>query len=232
MKKLALALLLSLSAGLLFGQRSKAAQSKYISVTGSAEVVVAPDEIELEIVLMEYTVKNDVKVELSAIESNFAEILKKHNVEIDDMIFGDYNFYWYYWWAYRGAKYKQKRFMVELDSSTDLLSLVKDLDTEGVHSLRISNTTNSKLQELRKEIKISAVKAAKEKAVYLLESIDEQVGSVISIDEVPDEYNYYWRGNQNIMSNAVISSNASGADVANVHTIKLRYAVAAKFEIK
>jgi len=232
MNQIILSLAILLTSNILFGQNTSTEESRFISVTGSAEVVVSPDEIELEITLKEYTSQNETKIELSRIESKFIDILNKNKVDKRNIVFGNSDYYWYYWWSYRNDTYKQKKYKVKLDSSTDFLALVQDLDTEGVYSLRISNTTNKQLQKLRKDIKISALRAAKEKAIYLLESIDEQIGKVISIEEVPDNRNYYWRGNQNLLSNAVVSTSASNDDMENVATIKLRYEVKAKFEIE
>lgn len=232
MNQKTLTLVILLISNVLLGQSNSTKESRFISVTGSAEVVVSPDEIELEITLKEYISQEDAKIELSKIESKFIDILDKNKVDKRNIVFGNSDYYWYYWWSYRNDTYKQKKYKVKLDSSTDFLALVQDLDTEGVHSLRISNTTNKQLQKLRKDIKISALRAAKDKAIYLLESIDEQIGKVISIEEVPDNRNYYWHGNQNLLSNAVVSTNASNDDMENVATIKLRYEVKAKFEIE
>jgi uncharacterized protein YggE len=89
------------------------------------------------------------------------------------------------------------------------------------------------LQSLRKEVKIAAMKAAKEKAAYLLESIDEKVGRIISVQEVSDNYSSYrWRGNQNLVSNVSVQSNRSSDEFDQVTSITLRYQIKAKFEIQ
>jgi len=224
--------ILLLSNNLIKGQDVKTDERRFISVTGSAELIVSPDELELEIVLKEYSSNKNKRVELATIESKFEDILKKNNIDRQNVLFGNSNFYWYYWWSYRNDTYKQKKYNIKLNSSTDFLSLVQDLDIDGVHSLRISNSSNKELQRLRKDIKIAALQAAKEKAMYLLESIDEKVGKVISIEEVPDNRNYYWRGNQRILSNVAVTSNSSNDEIENVAKIKLRFEVKAKFEIE
>lgn len=232
MKSIILTITILLVSNIVISQHYAIDERRYISVTGSAEVVVYPDEIELEILLHEYNTSHGAKIDLKSIESKFFNILEKNNINQNQLEFGNSNYYWYHWWSYRNDIFKKKTYKVKLNSSTDFLSLVKDLDFEGVNSLRISNSSNAELQQLRKDIKISALKAAKEKAMYLLESIDEKVGKIISVEEVPENTNYYWRRNQNILSNAKISRNASSEDVENVATIKLRYEVKTKFEIE
>ena len=99
--------------------------------------------------------------------------------------------------------------------------------------MRIAKTSSKRLQELREEIKIEALCAAKDKAIYLLESIDERIGKVISIEEVPDNRDYgYWYQNQPLTSNSTLSTSSSATDIENIAAIRLRYEVVAKFEIE
>ncbi len=231
MKKTMLSFILLLMGHLLFGQNIMTDQRRFISVTGSAEITVPPDEIELKITLKEYYARGNHKIDLPKIETKFLNVLDKHHIDKESIVFGSAeSYYWYYWWNYRNDDLKQKSYLVKLGSSTNFLSFVQDLNMKGVTSLRISKTTNKQLQTLRKEIKISAVKAAKEKAKYLLESIGEKVGKVISIEEVPENRSYYWQ--QNMLSNSVIPTNAPNDRVDNVAAIKLRYEVKARFEIE
>ena len=214
--------------------------NRFVTVTGSAEMNVAPDQITLEIVLKEYgdedqskrpiVIKN--KTEMGKIETRFFEVIEKNNIAKSKVTYSDNSYYWYYWWSSRHAGLMQKRYSLTLDSDTDFLALMQDLDFEGVQSIRISNSTNAKLQDMRKEVKIQAVKAAKEKASYLLESIGEQVGSVIQIMEVNNDSQYRWRTNQSMLSNVAINVQPSEGDLSNIARIELRYEITASFEIK
>lgn len=206
-------------------------KQRYIDVTGSAEITVQPDEIELEIVLKEYGGKLS-KIALESIEKKFFRILEENNVCLENVAFGNASLYWYHWWYNRRTHYQDKTFKVSLDKNTDFLTLVKALDFQGVHKLNIASTSNKKLQEFHKDLKISAVKAAKEKADYLLQAIDEKIGSVISIIEVPQQVNNFRYRNQiQVMSNVSIKSGSNKNEIANVANIKLRYEVKARFEI-
>ena len=68
---------------------------KFIEVTGSAEMTIQPDEIELEIVLVEYD-KNGQKVKLNTIESNFYEVLKRNDINTNSLTLNTADTY--YWW--------------------------------------------------------------------------------------------------------------------------------------
>ena len=207
-------------------------QGKFISVVGSAEMMVTPDIIQLEITLHEYS-KSKIKKSLKKVEADFYDTLFKHGLSKEDITFKNSKFYWYHWWHYyRSNTYSNKKYLVTLNSDIDILKLLQDLDRDGIRSLSIAQASNSKIQELRKQVKIQAIQAAKEKASYLLESIDEKVGAVISIEERQEKNNLYWRGQSQLVSNVAVNYQSSGNEIDNVSTIKLRYEIHAKFEIK
>lgn len=213
-------------------QSNVTSSERYINVTGSAEVVVQPDQIDLEIVLKEYNIDDDNKVSLETIEADFNRLLKKNNVPAKNVLFNSDNYYWYYWWTYRNEYHKQKHYTLKLDNTTDFLALVKDLNIKGVESIRIANTSNKELYNLRKQVKIDAIKAAKEKAQYLLESIGEKVGRVISVDELQDNNGNHFFYGQELLSNYKRTSNSTGNEIDNIATLKLRCEIRVKFEIQ
>ncbi len=207
-------------------------QRKFIEVNGSAEMSVQPDDIELEIVLRRSD--KDKKTDLSNIESAFYAVLKKNNIRTETVTFQNTSYwYWWYWWNDRYNSNPVKIVRLKLDAKTNFLKLVEDLNTDWVQSIRIAETTVRELTRLRKEVKIQAMKAAKEKASYLLESVGEEIGSLLSVVEVPESNpNYYWLDRGNLASNSVMQSTSTNAGVDGANAIKLRYEIQAKFEIQ
>jgi len=218
---------------LAFNANATTELNRIITVTGSAEIVIPPDEIELEITLTE----NNSWKSLSKIELAFMKLLFGNDIEKDRVVFNSANssFYWYYWWHHRHDSRKSKKIVLKLDAKTNFMKLVRDLDKEYVTSIRITKTSNKDLQKFRREVKIEAIKAAKAKAKYLLEAVDEKVGRLIQVDElqVIDNNRYRRRQNINVVSNSVMSySKTRGSYIENVPEIKLRYEVKTQFEIK
>ncbi len=217
---------------------SAQAEQRFIEVTGSAESSIAPDQIELEIILREYYQSNNgkQKKDLAEVVDLFMNTLKKHGIQEDQLVIGDRQFSWYWWWSYRHENLMRRKFRLRLNADADLMGFIKDMDQQWVQNMSIAQSTHSEIQRLRKEIKIAAIKAAKEKANYLLESIDEELGRVISVIEIPNSTtnnSYWWGGNRNLVSNAALSPNTSNSDaISEVAAIKLRYEVKAKFEIR
>jgi uncharacterized protein YggE len=216
---------------------------KFIEVTGSAEMSVSPDEIELEVVLIE-VYNNKKRVKISTVKEKFNAILKKNNVAENIVNFESVhnNWYWWSWWqSHRYLNNRRTAINLSLDSSTNFLQLVTDLNKPWVQSIRIVKTSNKNIQKLRKEVKKEAMRAAKDKATYLLESIDEKVGGVLSVEEIPVQsiiqqpYYYQQQRNTNTVSNSVIRATSytgsTNSGVVNVNDIKLRYEIKAKFEV-
>jgi uncharacterized protein YggE len=117
--------------------------------------------------------------------------------------------------------------------------LVDKLDDEATQSFDIVRTSHSKLTEFRKQLKIQAVKAAKDKAIYLTDAIGEKLGSAITVKE-PEEPVYTTTFNvSNTVSQATLYENnfkTSYGDANKIEIdfkrIKLRYVVDVLFALQ
>ena len=210
-----------------------------IEVTGSAEMTVIPDQIELEIIIT--STYRSSKHSMEEMEKKFFAVLESHKISKMSVSFisVDNPYYWYYWWWEYRKYYDTKTFKLKLNSAKDDLSFIKDFDPDYIRSIRITNSSHSNITEYRKQVKVEAIKAAKAKASLLLESIGQKAGKVIEVIEIqePVNNNYWYNryGAQNLYSNSIISQPASGQDSENNETrvppIKLRYEIKTKFEI-
>lgn len=207
----------------------------YIEVTGSAEMTIVPDIIELEVVLAS---ENDSKSSVDAMEKNFFDVLEAHKIPkvLVSFVSVENPYYWYYWWFEYRHYNNTRTYKINLDCNLYDLSFIKDLKPENVRSIRITQSRHSKISEYRMQIKKEAIVAARDKAQYLMESIGQKAGKAFEVVELQEpENNNYWYGynNQNPTSNCVMSQ--SSYDVpqaeANIPAIKLRFEIKAKFEI-
>ncbi len=242
MKKLILLITSVFCFQLANAQNSFVDTRKFIEVNGSAEMSLQPDEIDLEITIQEFD-RAGKKVKLDDVNNDFIKLLKTNKINTEDLEFvsSTDDYYWWYWWWHRYDQYQTKTIVIKLTPQTNILKLVEDLHTKWVQNIRIARSSHSKLREYRKQVKAEAAKAAKEKATYLLESLDEELGNVLSVEEVPDvtnnPYNYwgYSLGNS-LVSNSNVSVPSGGSsgtkDINNVDAIKLRYEIKVKFAIK
>lgn len=219
---------------------------KTISVSGSAEMEIVPDEIYVQVDLKEYKKKGENKVELEKIKSEFLE--KCRSVGIADSLIsiasyeGSNNNYWY--WKRRKKDpdmYAGISYQVKFKESKKMDQLIDVLDDEATTNFQIVKASHSKIQEFRKQLKIQAIKAAREKGIYLTEAVDENLGQAVTITE-PDESNMANLLENNLRisqySNAAYSFIRDGGKMADNTTpvdfkkIKLRYEVQIVFALK
>lgn len=211
----------------------------YIEVTGSAEMSVTPDQVELDITLVH---PHNVKTAIEELDKEIADALEAHGIPESALTYVsvDNPYYWYYWWWEYRHYSNTKTYKLKLDCSKYDFSFINDIRSDRIQSIHISSSTHSKVTEYRRQVKIEAMLAAKDKANDLLECIGQKVGDVLEVIEVIQPVNNnYWGSyyNQDITSNCIVSqpSSSSGSSAsqgaAYIPTIKLRFEIKAKFEI-
>jgi uncharacterized protein YggE len=239
MKKytLILALMFWMGIGASFAQD----QQRYIEVTGSAEMEVEADEIHFIITIQEYWEEEfkknkeykdyKTKYPIHLIEDELIKTLAKIGISKDDIVINSVGNYW----RPQGKQFLvSKQMDIKITDFKLIEKLVNNIDRKGVQSMRIGAMKNSKMTEYRKQVKIQALKAAKDKAEYLLEAVGEELGQVIAISENNagtffPQPNFKTRSNT-IMESASYDSNSEA--VENLRKIKIRYEMHAKFAIK
>jgi len=218
---------------------------KTISVSGSAEMEVIPDEIYVNIQLREYQKRGQDKKELEAIKSDFLVACKAASLPDSIISILSYTGYNSYYWLRRKKKDPDMNasitYQVKFSNSRQMDDLVDKLDDDATQSFSITNTSHSKMTEFRKQLKIEAVKAAKNKAIYLTEAINEKLGAAITVKE-PDETetNRIINYSNGISQTRLINSNLSMSGVLANSTsveidfkkIKLRYEVDVFFALQ
>jgi len=217
---------------------------KTITVSGSAEMEIIPDEIYVNITLREYQKKGETKKEIEGIKTAFLENCKA--VGIPDSVisifsFSGYNNYYYFKKRKKDPDMQSSiTYQVKFKDSKTMDALVEKLDDEATQNFIIVNTSHSKMTEYRKQLKINAVQAAKNKGIYLTEAVGEKLGEAITITE-PDESNNIYLANALIANNAYSQTNLSFRDrdkyeepekEIDFKKIKLRYEVSVVFALK
>ncbi len=216
--------------------------TKKIEVSGSAETEVTPDEVYITIALKEYFTdkSNKTKVEIENLEKQLQQAIKdagiaKDNFQIENIYGGTTH-----WWYNKKDKptdiLESKRYVLKVSELSKIDNIVSKVDGKGIETINISRYSHSKMSEFRKELKIKALQAAKEKAGYLLQSIGEQVGGVLEIREVSDNEGSYPvykpRYMSNVASQVRMEYEGDGNSEIGFRKIKIRYEIQAVFAIK
>jgi uncharacterized protein YggE len=214
---------------------------KTITVNGSAEMEIVPDEIYVQVELKEYEKKSTGKVDLEKIKSDFLEKVKSVGIPDSLVSIASYDGYTDYYWHRKQLKKRNDllasiAYQIKFTNSSKIDELVNKLDDEATQNFTVVKTSHSKMSEFRKQLKISAVKAAREKAQYLAAAVDEQVGAAVSINEIPEqsfEPIPLYRSSQANLSNAVFKDGIGGvASGVDFKKIKLRFEINAVFALK
>lgn len=209
--------------------------SRYIEVTGSSETEIIPDEIHFMITIKEYWQEEfekkskpedyQTKVPVNEIEHNLMNALKQAGIDPSDIQtkeVGDY-------WRERGKDFLiSKTFDIKLQNPDQINRIIQTVNTKGIQSMNIGELKNKDLQEYRKQGKIEALKAARQKADYLVAAMGQKLGNVLRIVE-PEERSFSYFQPQSAMSNVAMPSYDSNPE--NFRTLKLRYQMTARFEI-
>jgi len=213
---------------------SQDAKNKFIEVTGSAEMEVVPDQVELEIVLIS---PGNSKQAIENMDKEISEALKNNGIPESALMFVEISnpYYWYYHWWWEKNYYDSKTYQLKLDCNKYNLDFIKDIKPEHINNIRIVKSTHSKITEYRSDVKVNAIIAAKEKAELLLKSIGGELGEILEIIEIVEPANSYWYyNNTSIYSNCMVAQpDYSYSQLETIlPTIKLRYEIKTKFEIK
>jgi uncharacterized protein len=192
MKKLFLLLIISVSCHEIFGQQTAANPfPRTITVAGCAEMDIIPDQIYVNVALREYQKRGEEKKDLELLKSNFLGYCKLIGVPDSAISIASYTGFNNYYWLRKNKKKSPDlnagiTYQLVFSSSKQMDELIEKLDDEATQSFDIVNTSHSKMPEFRRQLKTGAVKAAKDKAIYLTEAINEKLGPAITITE-PDE---------------------------------------------
>lgn len=201
---------------------------RFIEVTGTSEMTISPDEIYVSITLKEYKDGGN-KVLLSALEKQLQEVMKQMQIPEKSLtITGSYGY------QYERKKNKQDFFMsktyqLKLNSLSRYDELIARLDDHGINQVYLSESTHSKIEQFKLQVKTDAVKAARNKAKILLVALDAQLGNVLEVRE--QEMMYYQPRIANSFMEADMAYKSTESTV-EVRDIKLTQSMVVKFEIK
>lgn len=157
-------------------------EKPYIEVTGTAELEVVPDEIYINLIIRERFV-NKEKITIEEQEAKLKNALRKTGVDLSNLYLTNANA------DFIRVRYRKKGVVTQKDYTlkvTDAVTVGKvfdELDSLEINDAYIARTSHTKMDSLKKELKIQAVKAAKAKADYLLNAIGEQTGKPLIVRE-------------------------------------------------
>lgn len=206
----------------------------YIEVTGEGEMEIVPDEIFLRFTLKErYEGRN--KTGLDELEKELRQLLAKNKFSLENLSLADANADYITIKRQKKDVLQSKDFILKVSTTSELTNLWNILDEVDAQNAYVSRVDHSRMEEFEKEVKIKAVKNAKEKADYLLSAVGEQSGKILFMQERENFTPIYMTKS---MQRTEVASADEKADATLVEPeisfqkIKLNYKVFARFSIQ
>ena len=112
-------------------------------------------------------------------------------------------------------------------------AIIAAIDPRGIAYTNVDSYDYSKIEDLKKELKVKALLAARDKATYLVTALGDKLGSAIDIQEINNEVFPQQNYRANVMMMKSESADmAAGAAEIDFKKIKLNYMMNVVFEIK
>ena len=226
-----------------FSQTTTAVQQtppvRRIKVAGFSEMEVIPDEIYFNVSLREYfnDEKNQKdKVIISTLEKEFIKAITEAGLTKESLSVSGVGGYQ----NYTDKKKKpatfleSKQYELKVDRTDKLDGILSKVDSRGIQYANVSRVDHSKKEEFKKQVKIDALKAAKDKAGYLVAAVDQKLGQILEIREMDENIQFpqpvYMKANMRAF--AAESADAVPDSDVQYQKIKISYRMQAAFEIK
>lgn len=220
-----------------YSQTKSTEEIPYIEVNGYAEKEVIPNEIYIGITLRE-RVENKEKVTIEAQEKQLREALATLNLPLSNLSIADANAdYVKVSWQKRDVLTK-KEYQLKVSSATTVGKVFQELEKMKIQDGYIDHVSHSAIDSLRKQVRIEAIKAAKEKSDYLLNAIGQETGKALIVSESENstitrqDIARMPNKSLNYISGVAFYDSLDKIPEIEFQKIKLSYSIYTKFSIK
>ena len=202
----------------------------YIQVNGRAEREIAPDEFYLQIVINERDSKGKVSVESQ--QRDMIAVLKRLGVNVEKQLKV----------ANLSSEFFKKntsvataKYQLQLGSSAEVGKVWQALDGLGISNVSILKVSHSQLERYKSEVRVEAMRNAKQNAATLAEAIGQTIGKCFYVYDSNNDVMPVFYNNMAVMRSAKAFDAAEAAaeeEPLDFKTIKLQYSVQAKFVLE
>lgn len=202
----------------------------YIQVNGRAEREIAPDEFYLQIVINERDSKGKVSVESQ--QRDMIAALKRLGVNVEKQLKV----------ANLSSEFFKKntsvataKYQLQLGSSAEVGKVWQALDGLGISNVSILKVSHSQFERYKSEVRVEAMRNAKQNAATLAEAIGQTIGKCFYVYDSNNDVMPVFYNNMAVMRSAKAFDAAEAAaeeEPLDFKTIKLQYSVQAKFVLE
>jgi len=230
MKKMILLAVIAMMSMSVSAQQNEQYNS-FIQVNGRAEKEIAPDQFYLSIVINEIDSKGKISVEnqqrdmIAALKRIGIDVEK--NLKMANMSSSHFK---------KSTSLSTAKYQLELDSPAKVAKVYSVLGDMGISNISISKVSNSKIDELKEQVRIEAIRNAKATATTLAEAIGQSIGKCFYIYDSNSDVIPAFYDNAVVMRSMAKATGAVEEAVADepldFKTIKISCGVNAKFVLE
>ncbi|WP_321286201.1 SIMPL domain-containing protein [uncultured Sunxiuqinia sp.] len=226
-----IALALISASGIAQSELNPLNSTPYIEVTGEGEMEVIPDQIFLHFTIKErYDGKKKLNIE--DLEKKMKQHLKVNDFDLTKLSLADADADFVKIKRKNKDVLASKDYVLEVSTTQELADTWEILDEIDVQNAYVERVDHTKMEVYKKEVKIKAIKNAKEKATYLLEAVDQKVGQALFIQERENYAQPYFRNVKTVGAIQRIEDESQQIEPEiTFQKIKLSYKVFARFAI-
>lgn len=206
------------------------AYPSYIQTNGRAEMEITPDEFYLQIVINERDSKGKISVESQ--QRDMVAALKRLGIDVDKQLkVANLSSEFFK----KNTSVASAKYQLQLGSSAEVGQVWQALSDLGISNVSILKVSHSEIGRYKEQVRIEAVRNARQNAETLAEAIGQRVGKCF----------YIYDSNSNVMpvmyDNAVLMRSAKAYGTAETaveeeplefKTIRLEYNVQTKFVLE
>lgn len=178
-----------ISAHLGYGQNkeTKTTDLPHIDVSGFAEKEIIPDEIYIDFVIRE-RYQGRTKITIPEQEERLKTSLTAMGIDLSNLFLSDANadFIKINW--QKKEVITRKEYTLKVSKADEVALVFQEFDKLDIWGASIAKVNHSKIDSLKKAIRILAIKDAKDKADYLLTAIGEETGKPLMVIENPQGF--------------------------------------------
>lgn len=203
-----------------------------IEVTGNAEMEIVPDIIYMTISLQEYFNGNKKAADINELEKQLQNAVIKAGIPKENLMVNNVSSYNNVWEKKKNPNFvASKQYRLKLTDISKFNEIIGPIDPKAIRFTNVESYEHSKITELKKDLRKKALQAAREKATYLAESLDDKVGDALEINVIDNDNNpmppY---ANAMMRNNAADAVEAAPADIS-FNSIKLSAQVRVVFQL-
>ncbi|NJK96023.1 MAG: SIMPL domain-containing protein [Bacteroidales bacterium] len=209
----------------------------FVEVTGFAEKQITPDRIYLRILVNDKDIKGKT---LEETENIMISKLQEIGIDVAKcLMIKDFISNFQKYWIVKSDILMMKEYQLLVFDAKTAGEVFTELEKLGISNISIDRLDHSEIEKYRQEVKVDAIKSAKEKAIALTTAINQEAGRALYILEHVNNTNMAGE-----LKGQVARILIRGASVKNIYgsrapdpdiefeKIKLEYNITVRFELK